>query len=118
MQGANSPTKLSNSNWVIFNQFSMLAGLARTSNKENRYSSCTMWHEQYEYFVRPFLWVLANGFLSLVGASPPRIENWLKITKLEFNNLVFEFAPSEAFDTIICFQEETTSPLIFFLKSL
>ena len=44
--------------------------------------------------------MLANGFLLLVGASRPSIENRLKITKLEFNNLVFELAPSMAFDTI------------------
>ena len=44
--------------------------------------------------------MLANGFLLLVGASPPRIENRLKITKLEFYNLVFELAPSKASDTI------------------
>ena len=55
--------------------------------------------EQYEYIVRPFRCVLANGFLLLVGASPPIIENRLKITKLEFNNLVFELAPRMAFHT-------------------
>ena len=58
-----------------------------------------MRREQYESFFRPFRCVLANGFLLLVSASPTRIENKLKITKLEFNNLVFEFAASMAFDT-------------------
>ena len=65
-QGANSKTKLSNSNLVIINQFSMIAGQAPTS---------TMRPEQYESFVRPFRCLLANGFLLLVGDSPPRIEN-------------------------------------------
>ena len=59
-----------------------------------------MRREQYESSVRPFRCVLANGFLLLVAASPPRIENRLKITKLEFNDLVFELATSMAFDTI------------------
>ena len=59
-----------------------------------------MRREQYESFVRPFRCVLANGFLLLVGASQPRIENRLKITKLEFDSLVFELAFSIAFDTI------------------
>ena len=59
-----------------------------------------MRREQYESFVRPFRCVLADGFLLHVGASPPRIENRLKITNLEFNFLVFELAASLAFDTI------------------
>ena len=58
-----------------------------------------MRREQYKSFIRPFRCVLANGFLLLVGASPPRIENGLKITELELKNLVFKLAPSIAFDT-------------------
>ena len=75
----------------------MLAGVAPTSNKE---PLLRMRHEQKEYFVRPFRCMLANGFLFLVGASPPRIENRLNITKLEFINSVFELAPSMALDTM------------------
>ena len=56
--------------------------------------------EQKEYFVHPFLCVLSNGFLLLVGDSPPKIENELKITKLELSNLGFELAPSMEFDII------------------
>ena len=61
-----------------------------------------MCREQQEYFVSPFRCMLANGFLLLVGASPPRIENAgnrFVITKLEFNNLVIELTPSKLPDT-------------------
>ena len=75
----------------------MLSGQA----PRNHYSACTMRREQQKYFVRPCRCMLANGiFFTLVCASPPKIENGLKITKLEFNNLVFELAPSIAFDNI------------------
>ena len=72
----------------------MLAGLAPTSNKER------LVREQEESFVRPFRRVLADGFLLLVGASPSRIENILKITKLEYIHVVFELAPSMTFESI------------------
>ena len=48
-----------------------------------------MRREQYESLLRPLRCVLANGFLLLVGANSPRIENRLKTTKLEVDNLVF-----------------------------
>ena len=95
LQGANSKTNLLSSNVVISNQFAMLAGLAPTS-KQGTFSPS----EQWESFVRPFRRVLANGFLLLVGASLPRIENRLKVTNSECNKLVFELPPSMAFDTI------------------
>ena len=59
-----------------------------------------MRREEHESFARPFRCVLANSFLSLVDASPPRIENRLKIANLEFINLIFELGPSMAFDTM------------------
>ena len=60
-----------------------------------------MRRERNESFVCPyFQYVLANVVLLLVGASPPRIENILFNTKLEFNNSVFKLAATMAFDTI------------------
>ena len=56
--------------------------------------------------------MLANGFLLLVGASPPKIQNGSKITKLEFNNLIHELAPGMVFDTIyMSFPEEDKEPI-------
>ena len=70
LQGHNSKTKLSNSNFVIFIQFSILARLA----PRNRYPMCTnMRRDQNKYLVCPFRFVLANVFLFQVGASPLKI---------------------------------------------
>ena len=54
--------------------------------------------------------MLVNGFLLQVGAGPARIENRLKTPKFEFNNLVFELAPSMAFDTVSVFPRGDNGP--------
>ena len=74
-----------------------------------------MRREQWESFVRPFRCVSANGFLLLVGASLPRIENRSKITKLVLNNLSFELAPITAFDTIFAFPRGDKEPFDEFI---
>ena len=67
----------------------MLARLASTKTKEHL------------FYRSPLpLHLLVNGFLLLVGACQPRIENRSKITKLDYKYLVFELVPSMAFDTI------------------
>ena len=62
--------------------------------------------------------VLAEGYSLLVGASPPRIENRLKITELEINNFVFELAPSMIFDSIYVVSRERQGAVYKTLDSL
>ena len=74
----------------------MHTGLSPTSNNEEPLLRVHHAPWTIGIFVRPFRCVLANSFLLLVGASPPRIENRLKFTKLEL-------AHSMAFDNIYVF---------------
>ena len=110
IQGANSKTKLSNSNLGIFNQISMLARLPPPSIKEPllRVHQAPL---TIGIFCSPLWCVLTNGFLLLVGASLPRIENILAITKLKPNDFVFELAPSMAFDTKYVFSRRRQQAL-------
>ena len=116
--GANSKTKLLNSNLAIFNLFSILGALALTSNK-NRWPTRTGRGEQKIPIGHGAWCTRSNGSLLQVGASPTSIENWLKITKFEFDSLVFEFFPCTAFDIIYCTCnfEETRNPLTSILGS-
>ena len=91
MLGANSETKLLNSNLVIFNLFSILGRLAPTSN-ENRWPTRTGTAEQTIPIVHGAWCARSNGSLLLVGASPASIANLSKITKLKLDVLVVEFA--------------------------
>ena len=99
MLGANSKIKCSNSNSVIFNQFSILGRLAPTRTGRG---------EQNIPIVHVAWCTRSNGSLLLVGASPASIANCLKITKFEFDSLVFKFALCVTFGTIY---------VVFFLEN-
>ena len=59
---------------------------------------------------------VGQRFLLLVGASPPKIENRLKITELELNYLVFELVSITTFDII--YVGSWMRQLVFYMKAI